>query len=142
MSNNSFSSGRNITLTVVTASGPLELNQITGFQSAPVLRSIASNCIDGVMRNVDVPEGWRGTFTIARQDNTLDEYFAKREADYFAGKTAQPATITETISEGDGSISQYRYIGVTLRLADAGGWQAGQTVKQSVSFLAAQRMST
>lgn len=136
---NNFSTGRDVTLTVVTASGPLNLNLVTGFHSAPGMSEIRVKGIDGITRHARFFDGWSGSFDIERVDSTVDDYFAQLEANFYAGVNETPATITETISEPNGSVSQYRYQNVLLKLDDAGGWMGDQTVKQKLSFVAAQR---
>lgn len=136
---NGFSVGRDVTLTIVTASGPLNLSLVTGFQSAPTIAEVKVKGLDGITRHVRMPDGWTGSFNVERQDSTVDDYFAQLEANYYAGINEQPATITETITEVNGSVSQYRYLNVLLKLDDAGSWAGDQTVKQKLSFVAARR---
>lgn len=61
------------------------------------------------------------------------------EANYYAGINEQPATITETITEVNGQVTQYRYLNVLFKLDDAGSKAGDQTVKQKLSFVAARR---
>ena len=136
----SFSVGRDVTLTIVTSSGPLDLNLITSFNARPDYTDLKIKGIDGVTRHVRFPDGWQGTFDIEREDSTLDDYFAGLEANYYAGVNEQPGTLTETITEVDGTISQYRFVKVLLKLDDAGTWAGDQTVKQKLSFVASQRV--
>ncbi len=65
--------------------------------------------IDGIVDFLELPQGWEGSIEVERADNTLDDYFAALEANYYSGKNITTATITETIQEPNGSISQYRY---------------------------------
>lgn len=136
---NSFSVGRDVTLTIVTASGPLNLNLITGFQSSPEMGEVKVKGLDGITRHARFFDGWRGRFNVERADSTVDDYFAQLEANYYAGVNEQPAQITETITEVSGAVSQFRYLNVLLKLDDAGNWAGDQTVKQTISFVAAQR---
>lgn len=137
---NGFSTGRDATLTIVTASGPLNLNLITNFQSSMDSQEIKVKGMDGITRHARFFDGWRGSFSIERADSTVDDYFAQLEANYYAGINEQPATITETITEVSGTVTQYRYLQVLLKLDDAGGWAGDQTVKQKLSFVAARRI--
>ena len=136
---NSFSTGRDVTLTIVTASGPLNMNLITGFHSSPDMNEIKVKGIDGITRHARFFDGWRGGFDVERSDSTVDDYFAQLEANFYAGINETAATITETIAEPNGAVTQYRYLNVLLKLDDAGGWMGDQTVKQKLSFVAAQR---
>jgi hypothetical protein len=136
---NNFSVGRDVTLTIVTASGPLNLSLITGFHSRPNMAETAVKGLDGITRHVRFFDGWIGGFDVERADSTVDDYFAQIEANYYAGINEQPGTITETITEVNGAITQYRYLNVLLKYDDAGNWAGDQTVKLKLSFVAAQR---
>lgn len=136
---NNFSVGRDITLTIVTPSGPLNLNLITGFQSAPEMAEVKVKGLDGITRHARFWDGWRGSFSVERSDSKVDDYFALLEANYYAGLNEQPATITETITEVSGAVTQWRYLNVLMKLDDAGSWAGDQTVKQKLSFVSAQR---
>lgn len=136
---NGFTVGRDVTLTVTTDSGPLDLNLITNFRSKPEQTEQKTKGIDGVTRHVRFPDGWSGSFDISRTDSTVDDYFAQLEANYYAGINEQPGTITETITEVSGAVSQYRYTGVLLKLDDAGEFAGDKVVTQKLSFVASRR---
>lgn len=136
---NGFSVGRDIALTVVTSSGPLTLNLITGFHRRQETVEVKVKGIDGVTRHVRFFDGWAGGFDIERTDSTVDDYFAQLESNYYAGINEQPGTLTETISEVNGSISQYRYLQVLLKYDDAGSFAGDATVKLKLSFVSSQR---
>ncbi|MFN3886139.1 MAG: hypothetical protein ACK4MG_04200 [Aquabacterium sp.] len=137
---NGFTVGRDVSLSVVTANGPLRLTLITGFSAKPNTAETRVKGLDGVTRYLRFPDGWSGSFDVERQDSTVDDYFAQLEANYYAGINEQPATITETITEPNGSVTQWRYTGVLLKLEDAGTFQGDQTVKQRLSWVAARKI--
>src|SRR5665213_421795 len=124
-----FTTGRAVTLTLV-----------TGFQSKQDSVEQKIKGLDGVTRHVRFFGGWSGTFNVERQDSTVDDYFSQLEQNYYSGVLETPASITETIAEVDGSISQYRYQGVLLKLDDAGEYRGDQSVKQALSFVASRRV--
>lgn len=137
---NGFSVGRDVSLDLIGASGPLRFNLITGFQSKPDITDSKIKGLDGITRHVRFPDGWSGSFSIERQDSTVDDYFAQLEANYYAGLNEQPVTITETITEVSGAVTQYRYMNCLLKLDDAGSWEGDKSVKQKISFMAARRL--
>jgi hypothetical protein len=137
---NGYTIGRDVTLTIVTASGPLNLNQITGFQCKQDTIEQKIKGLDGVTRYLRFYDAWSGTFSLERQDSTLDDYFSQLEANYYAGLSEQGASLTETIQEVSGAISQYRYIGLLLKYEDAGEYRGDQSVKQRMSFIASRRL--
>jgi hypothetical protein len=137
---NNFSVGRDINLTIVTASGPLSFNLLTDFQSKQDTTKTRIKGIDGKTRWVRFFDGWSGTFKVERRDRTVDDYFSQLEAAYYAGVNEQAVSITDIKAEPDGSLSQYRYYGVLLDLDDAGNWSGDATVKQSISFVCERRI--
>lgn len=137
---NGFSVGRDVALDIVGAAGAIQFTMITGFRSKPDITDAKVKGLDGITRHVRFPDGWSGSFSIERQDSAVDDYFAQIEANYYAGLNEIPVTITETITEASGAVSQYRYLQVLLKLDDAGDWKGDATIKQTVSFVAARRV--
>lgn len=136
---NGFNVGRDVSLDIVSPTGPLEFGLITKFTSKQDITDKKIKGLDGITRHVRFPDGWSGTFDIERQDSTLDDYFAGLEDDYYAGLNEQSCTLTETIEEVNGSVSQYRYEGVLLKFDDAGDKSGDNTISQKLSFVAARR---
>jgi hypothetical protein len=137
---NNFTTGKDINLQLVTPNGNVGLNLITSFSSKQESIEQAVKGIDGITRHVKFPNGWSGRFMIERKDSTLDDFFAADEAAYYAGTNVQNASITETIQELAGNITQYRYTGVLLKFDDAGEYKGDSTVKQTMSFIASRRI--
>ncbi|MGZ5029007.1 MAG: hypothetical protein ACXWAT_00900 [Methylobacter sp.] len=137
---NGFTVGRDISLDIIGPSGPLRFNLITGFRSKPDITDQKVKGLDGITRHLRFPDGWSGSFDVTRQDSTIDDYFSQIEADYYAGLNEKPCTLTETITEANGSVSQYRYLQVLLKLDDAGHFQGDKSVEQKVSFVASRRV--
>lgn len=136
-----FSVGRDISLTVRSSSGILSLGLVTDFESKPVTSEVKILGLDGVVRNLVLPEGWMGTFTLTRQDSTLDDYWDGLEASYYSGLPLNAGIINETISEPSGLITKRRYTGVALKYDDAGTWSGNKAVIQKLGFLASRRIS-
>lgn len=137
---NGFSVGRDVSLDIVGPNGPLRFNLITKFTSKQSSKEQSIKGLDGITRPVRFFDGWTGSFNIERQDSTLDDFFSQLEANYYAGLNEASVTITETITEVSGAITQYRYVGVMLKYDDAGDWAGDATVKQTVSFIASRRV--
>ena len=140
MPQNSFSVGRDVSLSVTGPSGPIVMSLVTAFEAKPDIIDKKVKGLDGITRHVRFPDGWQGHFEIERQDATLDDYWATLEANYYAGLNELPVTITETITEVSGAISQYMFQQVLLKLVEAGSWKGDETVKQRVEFVAARRV--
>jgi hypothetical protein len=137
---NGFSVGRDVSLDIVGPAGPVRFNLITKFTSKQDVKDNRVKGIDGITRPVRFFDGWTGGFDIERQDSTVDDYFSQLEANYYAGLNEASVTITETITEVSGAITQYRYVGVLLKLDDAGDYAGDSTVKQKISFVASRRL--
>lgn len=135
-----FSIGKDVTLDVVGPNGPLSFSIITAFDSKPSYKSIDVKGLDGLDRYDDLPAGWTGTFSIDRSDSTVDDFFAQKEANYYAGVSSTTATITETITEINGAVSQYVYKGVALTLQDAGSKSGDNKIMMKIGFRASRRI--
>lgn len=138
---NGFTVGRDVGLTIVAGNGQaLTLNLITGFQSRQDTIDVKIKGLDGVTRFLRFFDAWSGSFTLERQDSTLDDYFCQLEANFYQGQNEQSASITETVQEVSGALTQYRYKNVLLKLDDAGEYRGDQSVKQTMSFVSHRRV--
>jgi len=140
MSLNGFSVGRDIALNIQTPTGGLSLNLITKFSAKPETTDKKVKGIDGRTRHLSFPDGWSGSFEVERQDSTIDDFFAAQEASYYNGKSVTASTITETITEASGAVSQYQFTGVIFTYDDAGDWSGDDSVKQKIKFYAETRI--
>lgn len=140
MPTNGFSVGKDVTVDLVIGGQNVRFSLITGFESAPEYSEPDVIGLDGITRYLVLPTGWKGKMDFERQGPQLDTYFAEREAAYFAGQDLPSGTITETIQEPDGGVSQFRYEGAVLMLEDAGSKKGLESVKQSVSWKASRRI--
>lgn len=137
---NGFTVGRDVSLDIVGPSGPIRFNLVTNFRSKQETSDQPVKGMDGITRPVRFFNGWTGGFDLERQDSAVDDYFAQLEANYYAGMNEGSVTITETITEVSGAVSQYRYVGVLLKLDDAGEKKGDATVKQKLGFFASRRL--
>lgn len=139
---NGQSVGRDYSVDILTSRGVLAIpaQAITEFDSQPATTNTSSKGLDGISRYAVFPDGWKGSLTIDRMSNVVDALWAQIEADFYAGVNIQSGTITETVQEPDGSISQFRYTGVAFDFKDTGKKVANQLVKQKLDFMAARRI--
>lgn len=135
-----FNIGKDVTLDIVGPQGPLNFKILTGFSAKPNYKSIDSKGLDGIDRFEDLPGGWSGDLSLDRSDSTVDDFFAQKEANFYTGLSSTTVTITETIQETNGSISQYRYLGVALTLQDAGNKTGDNKISIKIGFRAARRV--
>lgn len=137
---NNYSVGRDVTLTVTTPDGQLATHNVTKFSSKQDTKQQKFTLLNGRIVNMRFPDGWSGTMEVARADDSLDAYIAALEDAYYAGKNEQGCSITEIITEPDGSISEYQYTGVIFTLANAGDWSGEAQVNQQLSWVASRRI--
>jgi len=135
-----LSIGKDVSADIALPNGSmLRLGNITNFDRKPLSTDVNSKGIDGVNRYGNIPDGWELSFNADREDSSADDYYAQVEEDYYAGKTIRNVTVYETITEVDGSITQYRYEGCSLKYVDAGAFEADKVVKTKWQGKAARR---
>lgn len=135
-----FNIGRDVTLDIIDpVQGPLRFKLMTSFDGTPKYKSLESNPLDGVPRFAEIPAGHEIVFEFDRADSRADDYFCAQEENYFAGRAIPNASITETVTEVNGAISQYRYTGVALSLTKSGPWKGDSLVGQGIKGLASRK---
>lgn len=138
---NNFNVGRDMTLQIVGYDGTIQNFSLqTTFASKQETHQIKIMGMDGTVRFLELPAGWSGSAGYDRQNDNLDAYFATLETNYYTGLNVQAATLTETITEVDGSTSQFRYTGVVFKFDDAGTWQGDKQIAQKISWSASRRL--
>jgi hypothetical protein len=137
---NGYTVGKDVTLTIVTPNGVMNLDKITGFRSKQDVITEKRKPLNGITDYLRFFDAWSGSFTLERTDSTLDDYFAALEAGFYAGLTEGPVSITETIQEVSGALSQFRYTRALLSYDDAGEFAGDKTVMQSLSFVSGRRI--
>lgn len=136
---NGFNIGRDLTLDIVDpANGVQRWRIITSSDFEPEYKELRSEAMDGTNRFAYLPAGHKLSFQFDRGDSSVDDYFVAREADYFNGVPIPACTITETITNPDSSVSQYRYSGVALKLTKRGNFKGDSIVTQTVDAMAAR----
>jgi hypothetical protein len=104
---NAFNVGRDVTLQLIGFDGTIaNFALYTSFDAKQDTHQVKIMGMDGIVRFLELPAGWSGSMAFDRQDRSIDNYFANMESSYYSGLNVQAATITETITEVDGSTSQ------------------------------------
>jgi len=138
---NGLNVGRDVTLTIIDAQngGIQTWLTLTGFNSVQQSKRLQSIALNGVNNFAEIPQGWDLTFMIDRSSSAVDDYFATTEDGYFQGLDQYGIQVTETITEVDGSTSQYRYEGLAIKLADAGNKTGDDHIKMKITGIASRR---
>lgn len=138
---NGFTVGKDVSIVIVTPSGDFTLPITTkSFDKKPSYNTQIGVYIGGEALGFNAPTGWNLTFQVDRSSSLVDDFFAAQEAGYFAGHDQLTGTITETITEVNGSVSQFRYTKVILKLDDAGNYVGDAKVNQTISAFASRRI--
>ena len=138
---NGYSVGKDVSLDIVDPNlGIMRFPVRTGFEAKQKTVDIEVKRLDGIVDHVIMPSGWTGTFDYERGSGALDDYFAFVEAAYYAGAPSGTLSITQTIVNPNGSISQYRFDRVVVKYDDAGSWKGDATVKQKIAWMASKRL--
>lgn len=139
---NGFTVGRDVTITI---SGPgntsivIPANQVTSFDAKPGKREVWSRPLNQPPMPVYMPDGWRGRVTIDRTDATLDTFLANLEQSFWQGQNQLAGSVLETITEDDGSVTQWQYPQAMFWVDDPGTYHADGIVQQHLEFCAGQR---
>jgi hypothetical protein len=139
---NSFNVGRDgAQLTIMDSSfGTVTINGIIRFEAKPAVVKLKSVGIDGRIRYRYVPDGHELSFEIDRQDPTYEQYFAQKEANYYAQLSPAAIFVTWTISNLDGSVSQYQYSDMDAAPEDDGTWEGQAKVTQKFTAQAGRKI--
>lgn len=141
MALNGINVGRDTTIVLndPTSGGVPAIAYVTSFDTKQDHTRLKSKGLDGTVRHAVEPEGWSGKITLDRGNDNLDQLFAILEAAYYNGTNVLPQTITQTIQEADGTITQWQYTGCAIGYDEAGAWANGKFISQSLSWCASKR---
>ncbi|CAH2603210.1 conserved protein of unknown function [Rhodovastum atsumiense] len=99
----------------------------------PDFRTLKWVQLDGTHLTAELPAGWTGTFTVERGGPDLMDYAVQAENDYYLGRPSASVYLQQTVTNPDGSVSQYRFTKGAVKLTDAGKWTGDEKVTQTVS---------
>ena len=136
---NGLNYGIDVKITFTDATGVQQFAILESFSAAENANAPEKVAIDGTTRFPKFHFGWKGSFVFQRNSNVLDNYIALQEAQYYLGVDQLPGTITQTITENNGAISQFTYSNVVLVLEDAGHWSGTDIVMETFSFQASRK---
>ncbi|VVC75991.1 hypothetical protein AQUSIP_12920 [Aquicella siphonis] len=130
-----ISVGKDITVTLSDdVNGFITINRVKNWNAVQRNNKRESIALDGVNRYGNFPIGWEGSFEMERTSADVDNYFAALELAYQNGENIPLVTITETITEADGTISQYQFQNCVVQLDSSGNWSGDDYVTQKISF--------
>jgi len=137
---NGYTVGRDVALRIIKSDGTqFTIPGLTNFKKKPDMTDQKVMRIDGNVDHLVFPGGWSGSFELDRTDSSIDDFMVQLEQNYYLGVNSLPGTITEEITEANGSVSRYKYTGVMLKPTDMGDAAGDKTVKQTIDFMASRR---
>ncbi len=129
-----LSTGKDIAVTLSDTNGLMQTTRAKQISWKANQTKDKTTALDGNTRHLNIPGGWEVTIDFERTSNAFDQYIANLEANYFNGITPPQITLAFSITEANGSISQYQYNGGTLSFDDGGTWKADSYVTQKLTF--------
>ena len=136
---NPYSIGRDCQVVLLWNGIRIDLRDVVGFQAEQQVKLQRSDPLNSVPVEFNTPAGWRGQFHIDRGSSALDDLVAAIEAAFWNAGVIGSGTIYQYLTESDGSLSTYEFIGVALTLTQSGIYKAENIVTQTVNFFASQR---
>lgn len=138
---NSFNVGRDgAQLTIIDSNyGTVTIDGITKFSAKPAVVKLKSVAINGRLKFRTIPDGHELSFELDRTDPSYEQYFAQKEANYYAGLSPAAIFVTWTIKNLDGSISQFQYSDMDLAPEDDGEWEGQNKVTQKFTAQAGRK---
>ena len=142
---NGYTLGSDVRVDFVDPAGGLisfdDQNGMTGFSAKQdTTKDETRILMGGTLVPIIIPGGWSGEIMLDRRSAIVDRYFAQREATYHAGAGLPSGTITETIAEQDGTVSQFRYDNVMMKYDDAGTAKGDDVRQLKLSWRASARV--
>lgn len=142
MSLDGLTAGIDNKLTFTDANGNIVVTDIENFKWKYDTNIPKKVAMDGTTRHPKFWQGCSGSMTIFRTNATLEVYFSQGESSYLLGGDQIPVTITQTITNADGTQNQWQFIDAVLDLTDGGEYSGQDVVAQTVAFYAAKRSQT
>jgi hypothetical protein len=99
----------------------------------PDFKQLQWIALDGTNSFAEIPQGWTVNLTVDRAGPNLMDYAVAVENDYYLGNPSATVYLQQTVTNPDGSVSQYRFVNGAVKLTDAGKFSGDDKVTQSAS---------
>lgn len=140
---NGFSVGKDLSIDLVDPNTNIATSSFslrTGFSERQLTSRVVIKGSDGIVRYLELPEGWEGELDYTRQNSAVDDYISGLETSYYAGLNNLTAQMTKTVVNPDMSISTFQFQGVVFKLTDGGTWNSDNEIKQKLGWVASLRV--
>lgn len=137
---NSYTIGRNVRVVLIWNGSQINLKDVVGFDSQQQVKPQRAEPLNSVPIEFNTPTGWRGRFMVDRGNAVLDNLIAANEAAFWTSGVVGTGTIYQYITETNGAQTSFEFSGVAIALTEAGNYAGDGIVKQTLSFVASQRV--
>ena len=103
----------------------------TMFRGTPKYAKKRSIPLNSPPIEYELPDGWEWEIGLDRSNRQIDDLASAIESNYWNGGTIGQCTLTQYVSENDGSTSTYSYAAGSLRV-ETGQFQGDDLVKQKL----------
>ncbi|QDH16785.1 hypothetical protein [Swingsia samuiensis] len=134
-----YSIGRDCRITFLWNGQRIDIRDVTSFVASQETQALRANPLNGTPLEFNVPNGWRGSFQIARANAALDNLIAAIETSYWNAGIIGSGIIYQYITEADGTTSTWEYNNVSVNLQND-TWQADHMIHQKIQFFASTRV--
>lgn len=136
---NGISVGKDTIVTMDDNNGNIVTTRAKMFSSKQKTSNRETVALDGVNRLLNIPIGWEGSFEFERTGPEIDTFIDNLEQAYMSGGPVPLITVTQTVTESDGSITQYQYQRCVVQYDNAGEWKGDDYVTQRINFSGSAR---
>ncbi len=134
-----FNLGNDCSVVVQGPFGEIDFGIVTNFRIKQRVKKTAVEPLNGAPLEKHVPMGWEGSFEIARATSAADDFANAIEAGFLATGELGDGLLTQYVTEKNKSTSIYLGDGLAMNLTDAGSWERGKEVRQSIEFFISTR---
>ena len=140
MANSPFTIGRSTSIIFLWNGKRVDLPTVTSFESHQIVSGDTVSPLNAKPITFNIPNGWGGSFTVVRDDVSLDNLIDTSSKAFWSAGTITNGTLYQFIIEVDGTKTTFEYTGVSITLSSAGSFQNSSAVYQTVTFVASDRI--
>lgn len=142
MAENGMSVGRDYTLAFYDAdtNSIIDLGDVQNVKITAAKHTIKSQPYNNIPRFGYIPDGYAITFTITRTGPELENFQLAANTRFNQGNSSRAGYLNETVTEADGTVSRYQYLGFVFWVGDIGEITREAPVKMSAEGMAGDKV--
>ena len=142
MAVNGMSVGRDFSFVIYNpATGTIvDLGDVQSVKVTPMFHDVRSSPYNGQPKFGVIPDGYRLSFSITRTGGELENFQLAMNKRFNDGLSIAAAFINETVTNPDGTVNEYQYVGVSLKVSDIGDISREKTVTMAVEAMASDKV--